>query len=148
MQDWHKCWQRTASLTKLLGYGFCEESLVQALQNLSSSESMDFRALLLNETSSGRKNTVNGSENHARRRIESDAESGFEDGSLLSKSMTDDTSTDHLEVEQLLLELQSVALEWKSFRNAVHCSCALPFEQHSKKVNFYNLCLCVLVCLI
>jgi len=37
-------------------------------------------------------------------------------------------------VEQLLMELQSLAVEWKSLRRATNCSCAIPFEQHSKKV--------------
>jgi len=36
--------------------------------------------------------------------------------------------------DQLLCELQSVAVEWKSLRQATNCSCAMPFEHHTKKV--------------
>ena len=47
-----------------------------------------------------------------------------------------------LHVEQILMELQSVAVDWKSLRDVKTCSCALPFEQYTKKV----LCVCVCVC--
>lgn len=40
-------------------------------------------------------------------------------------------------IEQLLVELTSVAAEWKSLRTAVSCSCAMPFEQHNQKVCYY-----------
>ena len=41
------------------------------------------------------------------------------------------------EVEQLLHELQSVAIEWRTPRSTKSCSCALPFEQHTKKVDIH-----------
>ena len=132
--------QRIASLCKLLGRG--EDQLQIAMQNLSSSESMDFRALLLNES---RKATEDEGGNQPplggkRGRCESDAESGFEDGgsSLTSKSMSDVTigplDMDNLQIYHLLMELQSVAVEWKSFRKVQNCSCAMPFEHFTKKV--------------
>ena len=77
---------------------------------------------------------------------ESDTESGFEDGSSsMSKSMNDEdgmtqsglsssTSLDNLCVDQLLVELKSVAIDWKTFRNVKTCSCAMPFEHYTKKV--------------
>ena len=117
------------------------------MQNLSSSESMDFRALLLNET---RKTTGNDAVNRAGipNRNESDAESGFEDGgsSLTLKSMNDGAvepvDMDSLQIYNLLTELQSVAVEWKSLRKVHSCSCAMPFEHFTKKV---GVCLCVII---
>jgi len=41
--------------------------------------------------------------------------------------------------DQLLCELQSVAVEWKSLRQATNCSCAMPFEHHTKKVRLSSL---------
>lgn len=140
-------------MNKLLGYAYGEETLMQAIQNLSSSDSMDFRALLLNDTNAKTcsedilKNSLIPSSGLGKNRLESDAESGFEDGiiSQMSKSLnlddvvvtsgsSDVDALDPVQIEQLLNELQSVAIEWKSLRSAVMCSCAMPFEQHSKKV--------------
>ena len=73
-------------------------------------------------------------------RNESDAESGFEDGgsSLTLKSMNDGVvepvDMDSLQIYNLLTELQSVAVEWKSLRKVRSCSCAMPFEHFTKKV--------------
>ncbi|KAK2184782.1 hypothetical protein NP493_253g03029 [Ridgeia piscesae] len=136
--------KRIASLCKLLGRG--EDQLQMAMQNLSSSESMDFRALLLNES---RKATEDEGGNQPplvgkRGRCESDAESGFEDGgsSLTSKSMNDVTlgplDMDNLQIYHLLMELQSVAVEWKSFRKVQNCSCAMPFEHFTKKYHCWS----------
>lgn len=139
--------KRIAVLNKLLGYAYGEESLMQAIQNLSSSESMDFRALLLNDADNKNseeiiKSSGTSPNSHVKNCLENDAESGFEDGGTtrMSKSLVKDcvmssgvNEADPVQIEQLLKELQSVAIEWKSLRNAVICSCAMPFEQHSKK---------------
>ena len=56
----------------------------------------------------------------------------------MSKSVNDVTmeplDLDSLQIYQLLLELQSVAVEWKSFRKVQSCRCAMPFEHFTKKV--------------
>lgn len=143
--------QRIAVLNKLLGYAYGEESLLQAIQNLSSSESMDFRALLLNDADNKNseeiiKSSGTSPSSHVKNRFENDAESGFEYGGTtqMSKSLIKDgvvssgvNEADPVQIEQLLNELQSVAIEWKSLRSAVICSCAMPFEQHSKKVSAF-----------
>ena len=83
-------------------------------------------------------------DNHGGRR-ESDSESGFEDyNSQMSKSMNDEfhaslmshsTSVDNLMIDQLVTELKSVAVDWKTFRSVKQCSCAVPFEHHIRKVS-------------
>ena len=76
------------------------------------------------------------------------ADSGYQNGSgsgvgvsgVVSDS--DDVSESAVvTVEQLLSELQSVAVEWRSLRQATSCSCAMPFEHHSKKVTVDSLAL-------
>lgn len=121
--------QRISALCRLLGH--TEGSLQKALASLSSSESMDFHALLLAE------GPANGAPNLRR---ESDTESGFEDGnsSQLSKSLIEENvdGDDCLQIENILTELMSVATEWRSLRNVKNCSCAMPFEQYTKKVQY------------
>ncbi|ELU00050.1 hypothetical protein CAPTEDRAFT_222026 [Capitella teleta] len=118
--------KRISALCRLLGH--TEGSLQKALASLSSSESMDFHALLLAE------GPANGAPNLRR---ESDTESGFEDGnsSQLSKSLIEENvdGDDCLQIENILTELMSVATEWRSLRNVKNCSCAMPFEQYTKK---------------
>ncbi|XP_013378996.1 myotubularin-related protein 6-like [Lingula anatina] len=82
----------------------------------------------------------------------SDSESGFEDGgSQMSKSgmelegieevdslqdspvISQSNSFDNLMLEQLELEMESVAVDWKTLRNIKQCSCAAPFEHYTKK---------------
>ena len=144
----------------------------KAFQSLSSSESVDFRALLLSDakkdiTLNELQKRINPADcnngvNHmlspdaggqVAHRRESDTESGFEDsGSQMSKSLNDDCgnsarnsahmsdsdSSENLQIEQLLLELQSIAVEWKSLRNVKACSCAMPFEHFTKKVSYFS----------
>ena len=90
--------------------------------------------------------SVGGSLNH----IKSDSESGFDEvSSQLSRSggvdeltgvggggggMLRSPSSDQLTVEQLIAELKTVAIGWKSFRNVFSCSCASPFDHYVKKV--------------
>lgn len=83
----------------------------------------------------------------------SDSESGFDEScSNMSRSGIDDcnsaiengtisrsTSLEKLNLDQLKLELDSVALEWKSFRNIFTCSCAFPFDHFTKKASFFEL---------
>lgn len=79
----------------------------------------------------------------------SDSESGFDEScSQMSRSGIDDristlepeslsrsTSLDKLNLEQLHLELGSVAVDWRPFRNIYTCSCAMPFDHFSKKAS-------------
>ncbi|CAH1777080.1 unnamed protein product [Owenia fusiformis] len=81
----------------------------------------------------------------------SDSESGFEDeGSLMSKSGVDDSPTapprslsmlednDNLAVDTLLMELHSIAVDWRQLRNVTQCSCAAPFEHFTKKYHCWK----------
>ena len=45
--------------------------------------------------------------------------------------------------EILKNEMESVALEWKAFRNIVECSCMTPFDHSSRKVRLLLLFLFV-----
>ena len=88
--------------------------------------------------------SISGSLNH----IKSDSESGFDEASSqLSRSggvdelaggggmsMVRSPSSDMLTLEQLVAELKTVAIGWKSFRNVFNCSCASPFDHYVKKV--------------
>ena len=109
-----------AGLRKLLGYNYNDESLSTALQTLSASDSLDFRAFLQPDgtLADSTEDTLYAVDN---------ADSGY---------VNDSGATDEsvVSIEQLLCELQSVAVEWKSLRQATSCSCAMPFEHHSKKV--------------
>ena len=71
-------------------------------------------------------------------------DSGYENGGGGGGGAADDSSV--VAVDQLLAEVQSVAVEWKSLRQAKSCSCAMPFEHHSKKVRrtrtFLSVCPC------
>ena len=107
--------RRISSLCQLLGKG--EDQITRALStlSLSTSESMDFRALLLNDTNN----------------IPTD---GFKHSCIITNCTTkEDIDLDSLVIEQLLLELQSVATDWKAFRNVKTCSCAMPLEHFVKK---------------
>ena len=165
-----------------------EDNLRRAFQNLSSSDSMDFRSLLLTEPSTNANHTTTNNPNHHQHypptsnhtkpdtsqylspdldplssaaninqnnqlRKESDSESGFEDGSSsqMSRSLPEGSrslleaeagmlsdSLESLQVEQVLTELQSVSVDWKTLRSARSCSCAMPFEHHVKKVGIVH----------
>ena len=115
-----------AGLGKLLGYAYNTESLSKALQTLSASDSLDFRALLQPD------GTLADSTDESFYAVTS-ADSGYENGG----GPADDglgSAPVVVAVDQLLCELQSVAVEWRSLRQAKSCSCAMPFEHHSKKV--------------
>ena len=79
--------------------------------------------------------------------IKSDSESGFdESGSQMSRSGIEDristldpdmlsrsASFEKFNLDQLHLELKSVATDWQSFRHIHTCSCAMPFDHFTKK---------------
>lgn len=119
---------------------------------------MDFQALLLGDLAlkdsspsihhNGPHQFPDNADHRVRR--ESDTESGFEDGNScqLSKSLVEEAgrlsesdSLENLQIEQVLMELMSVATEWKSLRNVKNCSCAMPFEQYTKKVGLNLVCM-------
>lgn len=84
--------------------------------------------------------------------LKSDSESGFdESSSQMSRSGFDDGgyypgmdsstvkrshSAEHITMEQLIAEMKTVAIVWKSFCKVQSCSCATPLEYHVKKVNY------------
>ncbi|XP_056012454.1 myotubularin-related protein 6-like isoform X2 [Ostrea edulis] len=90
--------------------------------------------------------------------IKSDNESGFdESSSQLSKSGHGDLTTtqtgietgsldssmcsvgrDQLSLDLLVFEMNSVAIDWKSFRNVHNCSCASPFNSFTKKFHCWK----------
>ena len=41
-------------------------------------------------------------------------------------------------LERIALELNSIALDWRSYHAPVHCSCSLPFDSAQRKVKKYN----------
>lgn len=79
--------------------------------------------------------------------LKSDSESGFDEScSQMSRSGIDEgytmtessiltrtTSFEQLSLDQLLLELKSVAIDWRSFRNIDNCTCASPYDHFTKK---------------
>lgn len=79
----------------------------------------------------------------------SDSESGFDEScSNMSRSGIDEcnstleadtlslsTSLDKPNLDQLQLELDSVAVDWRPFRNIYTCSCAIPFDHFTKKAS-------------
>lgn len=44
------------------------------------------------------------------------------------------TVQDLIDLDGVTKEMESVALDWKSFRNTTECSCSLSLDQISKKV--------------
>ena len=89
----------------------------------------------------------------------SDSESGFDEScSNMSRSGIDECklaglegdvisrsgSQERLNLDQLHLELDSVAVDWRSFRNIFTCSCAFPFDHFTKKArNKFHHSFCV-----
>ncbi|KAH9494581.1 Myotubularin- protein 8 [Bulinus truncatus] len=100
--------------------------------------------------------TMNGRQidNAAVNHLKSDTESGFdESSSQMSRSGIDEVgicngmegsnlvrspSSEQLSLDQLLAELKTVAIAWKSFRNVQSCSCATPFDYYVKKFHCWK----------
>ena len=55
-----------------------------------------------------------------------------------SGMMSSSISLETLCLDSLVIELKSVAVDWKTFRNVKVCSCAMPFEHYTKKVSNYS----------
>ncbi|OWF52869.1 myotubularin-related protein 8-like isoform X2 [Mizuhopecten yessoensis] len=94
--------------------------------------------------------------------IKSDRESGFDEASsTMSRSGVDEVASqmsksgieegvgtmessmlsggmETLTLDQLLLELQSVAVDWRSFRQVHTCTCATPFDCFTKKFHCWK----------
>jgi len=122
--------QRVGGLGKLLGYSYSDESLSKALQTLSASDSLDFRAVLQPDGS-----LIDSTDDPLF--VLNSADSGYENGGggvVTADGGVVTADGGVVAVDRLLCELQSVAVEWKSLRQATSCSCAMPFEHHSKKV--------------
>lgn len=112
----------------------CENHLENNIENQSDVEKNEKNKVL---------------ENFSQNNVRSDSESGFdESGSQMSRSGIEDhispdllsrsTSLEKLNIDQLVLELQSVAIEWQSFRNIHTCSCAMPFDYFTKKFHCWK----------
>ena len=52
----------------------------------------------------------------------------------LPASLPTPSSTDGPTLERIAAELNSIAVDWRSYRTPVHCSCALPFDSLQRKV--------------
>lgn len=39
-------------------------------------------------------------------------------------------------IERIALELNSIAIDWRSYHAPVHCACSLPFDSAQRKVSF------------
>jgi len=127
--------------------GKSDEEQRRILAGLANSESMDLTALL-----NGTHITSHQPEDHSPglTRHESDTESGFEDAasSQLSKSTMDDSGSlsnsaflagsEEVSADTLLMELKSVAVNWKTLRNVRSCNCAIPFETFTKKYHCWR----------
>ncbi|KAK6168446.1 hypothetical protein SNE40_020977 [Patella caerulea] len=46
--------------------------------------------------------------------------------------------SDLLTLDQLVSELRTVALDWRSFRRVYNCNCLIPFDQHVKKFHCWK----------
>jgi hypothetical protein len=67
----------------------------------------------------------------------SDVESGFSGDyspTLLQRQSSVDTN-DQPTLERIALELNSIALDWRSYHAPVHCACSLPFDSTQRKVS-------------
>ncbi|XP_013792986.1 myotubularin-related protein 6-like [Limulus polyphemus] len=84
---------------------------------------------------------LEGSENSVRDSGVSDVESGGLDArdmdSLLQHSSSS-SALDSAVIQQLADELDSVALDWKSFRNVRECLCSTPFDHFSRKFHCWS----------
>ena len=75
----------------------------------------------------------------------SDVESGFsEDYSPHRKTSSSPLTLQHQSsidtndlptLERIALELNSIALDWRSYHAPVHCTCSLPFDSAQRKVS-------------
>ncbi|KAK3099384.1 hypothetical protein FSP39_003635, partial [Pinctada imbricata] len=67
------------------------------------------------------------------------SKSGMEDGSVNMETsmMSSSMSNDNLSLDILLMEIRSVALDWRSFRNIPNCICASPFDSFIKKASIF-----------
>ncbi|XP_076315839.1 myotubularin related protein 6 [Tachypleus tridentatus] len=79
---------------------------------------------------------LEGSENSVRDSGVGDVESGGMD-SFLQHSSSGST-LDPSVIQQLADELDSVALDWKSFRNVRECLCSTPFDHFSRKFHCWS----------
>ena len=61
---------------------------------------------------------------------------GIGDCHNMDSSMTSSASAEQLNLDYLILEVTSVALDWQSFRNVPTCSCASPFDRFTKKASY------------
>lgn len=142
--------QRVTQICKLLGKS--DETIQRKLQGFLSMESLDgFLAghideLTLKIAEANHNDIESKDADLSGNHVKSDSESGFdESSSQMSRSGIEDgyamdssllhrsPSSETLSLDQLLMELKTVAVEWRSFRNVHNCSCATPFDHYVKK---------------
>ncbi|CAD5119202.1 DgyrCDS7837 [Dimorphilus gyrociliatus] len=98
-----------------------EEKIKDSISMISSSESMDFSTLqILDESISGPATPSLTSPD--------ESESGFEESSFIHSS-----SLECLQVGNLINELRSVAVDWRSLRSTQCFSCTAPLYHNNKK---------------
>ena len=125
----------------------------RTLQQITSSDSIDFRSFFVDpeknevlKTGGQKIGDLGPDLRDAKKDGQAEVINSLLDQKRLSNLLpqaermaTEDSTKLNLEAETvpldvLLVELNSVALDWKSLRGAMSCSCAMPFEQHSMKV--------------
>ncbi|KAF6016549.1 MTMR6 [Bugula neritina] len=147
--------RRVQELGRLLGRPVA--AISQKLQGLLSAESIHCLSSLL-ESDLSQSSTLNdhdtpisilndGMESGDGNKLEDnsdDKESGFDDGSSLSKShmMSDSIiradGLDNVTLDQIYQEMDSVAINLKTLRNRLQCSCSLPFQHYSKRYHCWK----------
>ncbi|ESO88450.1 hypothetical protein LOTGIDRAFT_125960 [Lottia gigantea] len=60
------------------------------------------------------------------------------DATLESSLILGSPSTDLLTIDQLVSELKTVAIDWRSFRRVYNCTCAAPFDHYVKKFHCWK----------
>ncbi|XP_071086998.1 phosphatidylinositol-3,5-bisphosphate 3-phosphatase MTMR6-like isoform X1 [Haliotis cracherodii] len=147
--------KRVTQICKLLGKS--DETIQRKLQGFLSMESLDgFLAghideLTLKIAEANHNDIESKDSDLSGNHVKSDSESGFdESSSQMSRSGIEDgyamdssllhrsPSSETLSLDQLLMELKTVAVEWRSFRNVHNCSCATPFDHYVKKFHCWK----------
>lgn len=129
--------------------GFIADDIQKLIENQSGKNCENHIEKFENQSDNERNEKNKLLENFTQNHVKSDSESGFdESGSQMSQSGIEDhispdlfsrsTSLEKLNIDQLVMELQSVAIEWQTFRNIHACSCAMPFDYFTKKFHCWK----------
>lgn len=148
-QSLHACVSMD-SLDGVIDDNFHHKLKEKLFDNQTSGDSLIVNQSDLQKRESLEKNRlIEGSSNHAK----SDSESGFDEScsqmsrsgiddrisTLEPESMSQSVNLEKFDLNQLHLELQSVAVDWRPFRNIYTCSCAMPFDHFMKKARLISI---------